>query len=109
MVDKEHMISKFTRSIKIYAFVIAYGHLLLFVTLFPLTSLILFCISVPIAYIIFVFCLIDYLHRCSTFEVLNDSMLVTATSNTNEMFLMPDMHHYVMDSPLDIDYDIGIH
>ena len=49
------------------------------------------------------------MHRYSGFEPLNDSMLVRATSNTNEMFLIPDMHHYVTENPLDIDYDIGIH
>ena len=103
------MISKFTKSLKTYAFVVAYAHIILFITLFPVTSLILFCIFVPIAYITFVFCLIDYMHRYSGFEPLSDSMLVRATSNTNEMFLIPDMHHYVTENPLDIDYDIGIH
>ena len=96
------MISKFTRSIKTYAFVIAYGHLLLFITLFPVTSLLLFCIFVPMAYITLIFCLIDYMHKHSGFS--DQSMFLY--DNT---FLAPNMGIYVVDSPLDIDYDIGIH
>ena len=99
------MISKFTNSLKTYAFIVAYAHILLFVTLFPLTSLILFCVFVPLAYITAVFCLIDHMFEQQGYGPLNDSMLLTA----NDMFLFPDLHHFAPDSPLDIDYDIGIH
>ena len=100
------MISKFTKSIKTYAFVIAYGHLLLFITLFPVTSLLLFCIFVPMAYITLIYCLIDYIHRQSGFS---DQTMILYDNGLDNTFLAPNMAIFVADSPLDIDYDIGIH
>ena len=96
------MISKFTNSLRVYGGAIAMGHMLLFITMFPTTSLILFFIFVPCAYIGIVMSLIHEVHKASGFS--DQAMFLS-----NNMFMAPDMSFYVVDSPLDIDYDIGIH
>ena len=46
--------------------------------------------------------LIHEVHKASGFS--DQAMFLS-----NNMFMAPDMSFYVVDSPLDIDYDIGIH
>jgi hypothetical protein len=96
------MISKFTNSLRVYGGAIAIGHILLFMTMFPTTSLILFFIFVPCAYITIIMALIHEVHKASGFT--DQSLFLS-----NTIFLAPDMSVIVVDSPLDIDYDIGIH
>ena len=85
-----------------YGGVFAMGHILLFITLYPTTSLILFVFVVPFAYIGAVLALIHEVHKASGFS--DRSMFLY--DNT---FLAPNIGLFVVDSPLEIDYDIGIH
>jgi len=85
-----------------YGVAIAMGHVLLFITLYPTISLILFVFFIPCAYIGAVLALIHEVHKASGFS--DRSMFIY--DNT---FLAPNMGIFIVDSPLDIDYDIGIH
>lgn len=85
-----------------YGVAIAMGHVLLFITLYPTISLILFVFFIPCAYIGAVLALIHDVHKASGFS--DRSMFLY--DNT---FLAPNMGIFIVDSPLDIDYDIGIH
>ena len=96
------MISKYTNSLRVYGGIFAMGHILLFITLYPTTSLILFVFFIPCAYIGAVLALIHEVHKASGFS--DRSMFLY--DNT---FLAPNLGIFVVDSPLDIDYDIGIH
>ena len=96
------MISKFTDSLRMYGGVFAMGHILLFITLYPAISLILFIFLIPSAYIGIVLALVHDVHKASGFS--DRSMFLY--DNT---FLAPNIGIFIVDSPLDIDYDIGIH
>ena len=88
-----------------YGGVLAMGHILLFITLYPTTSLILFVFFIPCAYIGAVLTLIHQVQKEAGFT---DTAMFLSHHYDN-MFLMPDMSLFVIDSPMDIDYDIGIH
>jgi len=96
------VISKFTNSLRVYGGAIVMGHMLLFITLYPTISLILFVFLIPCAYITIILALIHEVHKASGFS--DRSMFLY--DNT---FLAPNLGIFVVDSPLDIDYDIGIH
>ena len=71
-------------------------------SLFCLAIIILFVFFIPCAYIGAVLALIHDVHKASGFS--DRSMFLY--DNT---FLAPNMGIFIVDSPLDIDYDIGIH
>ena len=96
------MISKFTNSLRVYGGAIAMGHILLFITLFPKTSLILFFVLVPMTYISIMMTMIREIHKAEGFDVGDHYM----TSVSLDEYGIP---YYYMESPLDWDYDIGIH
>ena len=96
------MISKYTNSLRVYGGILIMGHIVLFITLYPTISLILFVFFIPCAYIGMVLALIHEVHKASGFS--DRSMFLY--DNT---FLAPNMGIFIVDSPLDIDYDIGIH
>ena len=96
------MLSKFTNSLRVYGGIFAIGHAVLFISLYPTISLILFVFLIPCAYIGIILGIIQEVHKASGFS--DRSMFLY--DNT---FLAPNMGIFIVDSPLDIDYDIGIH
>jgi len=95
------MIAKFTDSLRVYSGLFFTGQVCLFITLYPVASLILFIILVPVTYISIMLLMINEIHKQSGFTS-DDFMLSSAL----------DAHgipYYYMESPLDLDYDIGIH
>ena len=96
------MISKYTNSLRVYGGILIMGHIVLFITLYPTISLILFVFFIPCAYIGIVMSIIHQVHKESGFS--DQAMFLS-----NNMFMTPDLSFYVVDSPLEIDYDIGIH
>ena len=96
------MISKFTNSLRVYAGLFFTGNVCLLVTLFPKTSLILFFVLVPITYVSIIMTMIRELHKAEGFYGAEHYM----TSVSLDEYGVP---YYYMESPLDWDYDIGIH
>ena len=96
------MISKYTNSLRVYGSIFAMGHILLFSALYPIASIILFVLVIPFVYTGILLCMIHQVHKASGFS--DRSMFLY--DNT---FLTPNMGIFVVDSPLDIDYDLGIH
>ena len=96
------MISKFTNSLRVYAGVFFTGHVCLFITLFPKTSLILFFVLVPMTYISIMMTMIREIHKQQGFPVGEYYMASVSLDEHG-------IPYYYMESPLDWDYDIGIH
>ena len=78
------------------------GHILLFSALYPTASIIIFVLVIPFVYTGILLYMIHEVHKASGFS--DRSMFLY--DNT---FLAPNMGIFVVDSPLDIDYDLGIH
>jgi len=97
------VISKFTNSLRVFAGIFFTGHTCLFITLFPKTSLILFFVLVPMTYISIIMTMIREVHKAEGF-VVGDYHCMTCLSL--DEYGVP---YYYMESPLDWDYDIGIH
>ena len=96
------MISKFTNSLRVYAGVFFTGNACLFITLFPKTSLILFFLLVPATYISIMMTMIREIHKQQGFPVGEYYMASVSLDEHG-------IPYYYMESPLDWDYDIGIH
>lgn len=96
------MISEYTNSLRVYGGIFAMGHVLLFSALYPTASIIIFVLVIPFAYTGILLYMIHEVHKASGFS--DSSMFLY--DNT---FLAPNMGMFVVDSPLDIDYDLGIH
>jgi len=92
---------KFTNSLRVYSGLFFTGQVCLFITLYPVLSLILFLILVPVTYVTIMFLMINEMHKQSGFT--SDNFMISSVLDAH------GIPYYHMDSPLDIDYDIGIH
>lgn len=93
---------EYTNSLKVYCGVIVMCHIVLFIALYPTASIIALVLVIPFVYTGILLYMIHEVHNASGFS--DRSMFLY--DNT---FLAPNMSIFVVDSPLDIDYDIGIH
>ena len=95
------MIAKFTDSLRVYSGLFFTGQVCLFITLYPVASLILFIILVPITYISIMLHMINEMHKQS--GTASGDLLISSVYDAH------GIPYYYMESPLDLDYDIGIH
>ena len=102
------MVSKFTDSLRLYCLTIAGSQLSLLYVLFPLTMCIITLFCLPFVMFYMVFLLITKIHNESGFTDYDYERMMVAFDPVTTTTPMAS-YLYAMESPLDLDYDIGIY